>query len=76
MKTSIELANEQRKYDQAKEQELFEMKKREEDRVELKETEVSKSLAAAMVKSSKNKSDDILTRAVDVLQNQNSKFHI
>ena len=41
---------------------------------ELKETEHSKMLASAMVDSSREKSDDTLLRAVNLLQNQNGDY--
>ena len=41
------------------------------DAVELKETQASKKLASAMVKSAKGGVDDTLQKAVDFLNNQN-----
>ena len=45
-----------------------------EERAELEETQVSKNLASAMVKSSLANESETLQRVVDVLQNQNGKY--
>lgn len=50
-------------------------RRREEDRMEIEETEVSKNLATAMLRSAANRNDDTLQRAVDLLQNQNGTRH-
>ena len=76
MQSNILSANEQKKKALADKKEMFEQRKREEESIELKETEVSKKLAASMLKSSRNKCDDTLQKAVEVLQNQNSKLKI
>lgn len=52
----------------------IEKDQREENLAELAETDASKKLASAMVKSSLGKKDDTLQRAVDLLQNQNGNF--
>lgn len=73
MKKSMDLAKEKEKEEVARQKELFEQQKKDEDRIELQETETSKNLASRMSKSAHEKSDDTLQRCVEVLQNQNGK---
>lgn len=55
-------------------QQQFERQQREEDLEEVKETEVSRKLSAAMYRSARGSYDETLMKAVDVLQNQNGNF--
>ena len=55
-------------------QRVHEEEEREGNLREIDETNVSKKLASAMVKSSLENWDDTMQRAVDLLQNQNGKF--
>lgn len=52
---------------------ILEKEKREENMEELRETEVSKNLCTAKVRSTNEEVEFILQKIVDVLQNQNGK---
>ena len=52
---------------------ILEKEQREENMEELRETEVSKNLCTAMVRSANEEVEFILQKIVDVLQNQNGK---
>ena len=55
-------------------QTIHDQEEREQNLVELRETEASKKLASAMVKSSLERKDDTLQKAVDLLHNQNGNL--
>ena len=74
MKKKIALAEEQRSQQAAQGQDLLDQEQREADRVELEETQTSKKLTSAMVKSSLAHASDTLPKIVEVLQNQNGKL--
>lgn len=71
MKQAELINREKKKNDLSRKQELFEKEQREEDLEEIRETEVSKSLAAAMFGSARESKDNTLMKVVDLLQNQN-----
>ena len=74
MKKNIAHAEEKKREEKSVEQKRIEKEQQEEDLLEINETQSSKKLTAAMVKSSLEKNDDTLQRAVDVIQNQNGIF--
>lgn len=51
----------------------FEEDKRAQESLEIEETQASKKLAAAMIRSARGGLDDTLLKAVDLLNNQNGK---
>ena len=67
---------EKKKMEEARQQALFEKEQQEHDSFELEETENSKSLSSAMLKSARENSDDTLRKAVDLLHNQNGKYKL
>lgn len=71
MKRKMDHVTEEKKKAFAQQQQIGQQERRNEDRVELMETETSKQLALAMLKSAKENSDDTLQRAVELLHNQN-----
>ena len=74
MKKKIAFEEEQRIEQAAQGQNQIAQEQREADRVELEETQTSKNLAAAMLKSSLSLESDTLQKVVEVLQNQNGKL--
>lgn len=76
MKKEMEKKQEKNDADLSHKKNLFEKQQRDQDREELKETEISKNLSNAMVKSAREQSDETLQKVVDVLQNQNGKGSI
>ena len=73
MKKKQAISQEKKEKHLSHQQELFEKQQRAEDLEELQETEASKKLAAQMTNSAREKSDDTLLRAVNLLQNQNGE---
>ena len=74
MKKKMALAEEQRKQQAVECQNLRDQEQREADRTELEETQASKNLTSAMVRSSLALESDTLQKVVEVLQNQNGNF--
>lgn len=73
MKKKLVLAEEQRKEKAYQDQQLIDQEQREEDRIEIEETRLSKNLVSEMVKSALGEQSSTLHKVVDVLQNQNGK---
>ena len=72
MKKKIREEEEKKKNDLSSRQKNLEQEKRREDHQEIVETDVSKKLTAAMLKSSQEREiESTLDRAVDVLRDQN-----
>lgn len=74
LKKKMIAAKEEEEQENSRRNVLIEAKKKEEDRNELAETEVSKNLASAMVRSARETKDDTLQKAVELLQNQNGTY--
>ena len=73
MKKKADQAMEAKKNALAQQQLAIDQDRREEDRIELQETETSKKLALAMLKSASENRGDTLQKAVELLHNQNGK---
>lgn len=71
MKKKMEIAEEKRVEDKNQEQDAIDREQREEDRIELEETHISKKLASSMVKSALGNGADTMQKMVELLQNQN-----
>lgn len=73
MNKKIEAENEKIQQEGSEQQRLLDKEKREEDKVEMAETNASKKLTRAMVISSQEDDDanDTLDKVVDVLKDQN-----
>ena len=77
MNKKMEADMEKKKTEISQQQRLLEQDKRDEDRVEIRETNKSKNLVATMVQSAHDEEeddDDTLLKAVEVLQDQNGTF--
>lgn len=76
LKKKIAKDMEQQKKDLTNEQDLFEQEQRQEDLEEMRETEASKKLATAMLRSASglDNYEETLSKAVDLLQNQNGNM--
>lgn len=76
MKKKIDLENDKKKKNLSHQQELFEQEQRQGDREELEETEASKKLASAMLRSASGQDnyEETLSKAVDLLHNQNGNL--
>lgn len=76
MRKKIQADEEKQRSELLTQQKVLEQEKRREDRTEIAETDASKKLAAAMVKSSRDGADDddVLNRAVEVLRDQNGNL--
>lgn len=73
MKKRMEHDEEKKMAQITKERELVEEEAKEEERIEIEETRVSKKLTSAMVRSALEEPAQALNKIVDVLQNQNGK---
>ena len=72
MKEKIQAETERKEKEISNQQRLLEQEKRDENRAEMAETDVSKNLANAMLRSSQDDDDDdTLLKIVDVLKDQN-----
>lgn len=71
MKKKMVIAEERKVQERAREQDVLEKEQREEDRIELEETRISKNLCAAMVKTPLASGAEALQKVVEVLKNQN-----
>lgn len=76
MKKKIALDKELSQKSLIEQQQVYDQERREEDRLEIRETETSKKLALAMLKSANENSDDTLQRAVELLHNQNGNARL
>lgn len=74
MTKKIAAANERKKDEKTEEQLRLEQEEREQNLNEINETQVSKKLCSAMVKSALERNNDTLERAVEVIQNQNGNL--
>lgn len=74
MKKKMACATEEKKKALAQQQQLIDKERRDDDRTELMETETSKKLALAMLKSAQDNSSDTLQKAVELLHNQNGNY--
>lgn len=69
---NMEIEGEKRKRDISEQEKMLEQERREENRIEIAETEASKTLTQAMVRSSQEDDcQETLLKVVDVLRDQN-----
>ena len=68
MNKKIEAEKEKQKKDGSHQQRLIDQEKRDDDRVEMAETEVSKKLTSTMVRSFQEDDNETLGKVVDVLK--------
>lgn len=73
MNKKIEAENEKKKNECSNQQRIIDQEKREDDRLEMAETDASKKLTNAMVRSSQRNenNNETLDKVVDVLKDQN-----
>lgn len=75
MKKKLQISEEKKQTELSKKQMLLEKEQEMEDQQEVQETDVSKTLSAAMVQSARDhETSHTLQRAVDLLHNQNGNF--
>lgn len=76
IRKNMKKSNEEKKNELSHQQQLFEQEQERANVEEMQETEKSKGLAAALVKSANAnlQSDDTMKKAVDLLQNQNGNM--
>ena len=74
MKKNVANERETKEMEQSRQQELLEQEEKEEERAEMHETEVSKKLSSAMVRSAQANDPDTLQKVVELLQNMNGKI--
>lgn len=76
MKQRIDADKERKNKELSDQQRLLQNEKREEDRVEMAETDASKRLVNVMVRTAQeDDDDDTLVKIVDVLKDQNGNYH-